>query len=38
MDPVSKSKLRHTIPIRHRDEVGPLIADWLAEVYELSGA
>ena len=38
VDRVSKSKLRHTIPIRHRDEVEPLITDWLAEAYELSGA
>ena len=38
VDRVSKSKLRHTIPIRHRDEVEPPITDWLAEAYELSGA
>ena len=38
VDRVSKSKLRHTIPLRHRDEVEPPITDWLAEAYELSGA
>ena len=38
VDRVSKSKLRHTIPIRHRDEVEAPITDWLAEAYELSGA
>ena len=37
VDRVSKSKLRHTIPVRHRDEVEPPITDWLAEAYELSG-
>ena len=36
IDRVSKSKLRHTIPIRHRDEVEPPITDWLAEAYALS--
>ena len=38
VDRVSRSKLRHTIPVRHRDEVEPPITDWLAEAYELSGA
>ncbi len=38
VDRVSKSKLRHTIPVRHRDEVEPPITDWLAEAYALSGA
>ena len=38
VDRVSKSKLRHTIPVRHRDEVEPPITDWLAEAYELCGA
>ena len=38
IDRASKAKLRHTIPIRHRDEVEPPITDWLAEAYELSGA
>ena len=38
VDRVSKSKLRHTIPVRHRDEVETPITDWLAEAYELSGA
>ena len=37
VDRVSRSKLRHTIPVRHRDEVEPPITDWLAEAYELSG-
>ena len=37
VDRVSKSKLRHTIPVRHRDEVEPPITDWLAEAYELCG-
>ena len=37
IDRVSKSKLRHTIPIRHRDEVEPPITDWLAEAYALAG-
>ena len=38
VDRVSKFKLRHTIPVRHRDEVEPPITDWLAEAYELCGA
>ena len=38
LDRVSKSKLRHTIPVRHRDEVEPPITDRLAEAYELCGA
>ena len=37
VDRMSKSKLRHTIPVRHRDEVEPPITDWLAEAYELCG-
>ena len=31
---MSKSKLRHTISVRHRDEVEPPITDCLAETYE----
>ncbi len=38
VDRVSKAKLRHTIPVRHRDEVEPPITDWLAEAWELAGA
>ena len=38
VDRVSKAKLRHTIPIRHRDEVEAPVTDWLAEAYALSGA
>ena len=34
---VSKSKLQHTIPVRHRDELEPPITDWLAEAYEFCG-
>jgi uncharacterized protein DUF5655 len=32
----SKSKVVHVIHIRHRDEVGAPITDWLREAYELS--
>ena len=38
VDRVSKAKLRHTIPVRHRDEVEAPVTDWLAEAYELSAA
>ncbi len=38
VDRVSKAKLRHTIPVRHRDEVEPPVTDWLAEAWELAGA
>ena len=38
VDRVSKAKLRHTIPVRHRDEVESPITDWLAEAWELAGA
>ena len=38
VDRVSRSKLRHTIPVRHRDEVEPPLTDWLAEAYALCGA
>lgn len=37
VDRASKSKLRHTIPVRHRDELEPPITDWLAEAYEFCG-
>ena len=37
LDPVSKSKIVHIIPIRHRDEVEAPVTDWLREAYELSG-
>ena len=36
IDRVSKSKIVHTIHIRHRDEVEAPITDWLREAYELS--
>ena len=35
-DPASKSKVFHTIHIKHRDEVEAPITDWLQEAYELS--
>ena len=38
IDRVSKSKIVHTIHIRHRDEVEAPITDWLREAYELSDA
>lgn len=37
VDRVSKSKVVHIIPIKHRDEVEAPITDWLREAYELSG-
>ena len=36
VDPASKSKFFHIIPVRHRDEVEPPITDWLLEAYELA--
>jgi hypothetical protein len=36
--PASKTKVVHTIHIRHRDEVEPPITDWLREAYEQSDA
>src|SRR5246500_4405492 len=36
VDQASKSKVFHTIHIRHRDEVEAPITDWLQEAYELS--
>jgi Domain of unknown function (DUF5655) len=38
VDRVSKSKVVHTIHIRHREEVEAPITDWLHEAYGLSGA
>src|ERR671915_249743 len=35
-DRTSKTKVAHTINIRHRDEVEPPITDWLLEAYEWS--
>jgi hypothetical protein len=35
---VSKSKVVHIIPIRHRDEVEEPITGWLREAYEMCGA
>jgi hypothetical protein len=37
VDPSSKSKYVHIIPVRHRDEVEPPITDWLREAYEFEG-
>jgi hypothetical protein len=37
VDRVSKSKVVHIIPIKHRDEVEAPITEWLREAYELSG-
>jgi Domain of unknown function (DUF5655) len=36
LDRASKSKVVHSIQIRHRDEVEAPITDWLREAYELS--
>jgi Domain of unknown function (DUF5655) len=36
IDRASKSKVVHTIQIRHRDEVEAPITDWLREAYVLS--
>src|SRR5438105_969741 len=38
VDRASKSKIVHTIAIRHRDEVEPPLTEWLREAYELTGA
>ena len=38
VDPSSKSKFAHIIPVRHRDEVEAPITGWLAEAYELAGS
>ena len=37
VDPSSKSKFVHIVPVRHRDEVEAPITDWLAEAYEFAG-
>ncbi|HEX3319807.1 MAG TPA: DUF5655 domain-containing protein [Terriglobales bacterium] len=37
VDRVSKSKVVHIFPIKHRDEVEAPITDWLREAFELSG-
>ena len=36
VDPSSRSKFVHIIPVRHRDEVEPPITDWLQEAYVLA--
>jgi hypothetical protein len=36
IDRPSKSKVAHTIQIRHRDEVEPPITGWLQEAYDFS--
>jgi hypothetical protein len=38
VEPSSKSKFVHIIPIRHRDEVEPPITDWLQEAYDFENA
>jgi hypothetical protein len=35
--PTSRTKVAHTLHIRHRDEVEAPITDWLQEAYEFSG-
>ena len=37
-DRVSKTRVAHTIQIRHRDEVEAPLTDWLQEAYELNGS
>ena len=36
VEPASKSKFVHIIPIRHRDEVEAPITDWLREAYDFA--
>ena len=36
VDPSSKTKFVHVIPVRHRDEVEAPITDWLQEAYDFS--
>ena len=36
VDPSSKSKYVHIVPVRHRDEVEAPITDWLREAYEFA--
>src|SRR5262245_56687902 len=38
VDHASKSKVAHTLQIRHRDEVEAPLTDWLQEAYDFSGA
>ena len=38
VEPSSKSKFAHIIPIRHRDEVEAPITDWLREAYDFENA
>ncbi|HSV14040.1 MAG TPA: DUF5655 domain-containing protein [Tepidisphaeraceae bacterium] len=35
-DRVSKTKVSHSIPITHRDQVESPVTDWLREAYDLS--
>src|ERR1044071_7172454 len=37
-DPVSKTKIAHIIPLRHRDQVEAPVTDWLQEAYDVSDA
>jgi hypothetical protein len=37
VDPSSRSKFVHVIPVRHRDEVEAPITDWLQEAYTFAG-
>ena len=37
VDPSSKTKFVHVIPVRHRDEVEPPMTEWLQEAYDLAG-
>ena len=37
-EPVSKTKVAHIIPIRHRDQVEAPVTDWLQEAYDVSDA
>jgi hypothetical protein len=37
VDPSSKSKFAHIIPVKHRDEVEAPLTEWLQQAYELAG-
>ncbi|SRR6266540_687181 len=37
VEPSSKSKFVHIVPVKHRDEVEAPITDWLQEAYEFAG-
>lgn len=37
VDPSSRSKYVHIVPVRHRDEVEAPITDWLQEAYDFAG-